>query len=215
MEAGPALSSVLGALLKRPGQVAYEIIQGDARRVVLTLLAAISLCMMAYGLLMGSFAGGHQVWVVPLKLWIGCLFSALLCLPSLYIFACLSGGKLSLAQISGLLLQGIALSALLLVGFAPIAWIFSQSTNTVAFMGFLHLAFGIVSVYFGLRLLTSAIEFLNEERMQVLHVWGVIFILVVCQMCTYLRPLVAEFEGFRLQEKQFFLANWQQTVYGK
>ena len=32
-------------------------------------------------------------------------------------------------------LQPLGLGALLLIGFAPVAWIFSQSTDSVAFMG--------------------------------------------------------------------------------
>ena len=36
---------------------------------------------------------------------------------------------------AGLLLQALALGAILLVGFAPIAWVFSQSTQAAAFMG--------------------------------------------------------------------------------
>jgi hypothetical protein len=206
---------VIDALLKRPGQIAYAIVHGGAGRVGFALFVALMACMVAYGAVMATFSGGPQFWVVPLKVWLGYLFSALLCLPSLYIFVCLSGGRLSLLQLAGLLLQSLALSALLLVGFAPIIWIFSQSTSAVAFMGFLHLAFWVVSIYFALRLLTVAVEFVNGERLHVLQVWALIFILVVFQMCTFLRPLVGEFKGFDLQTKQFFFSHWIQTLDGK
>lgn len=214
-EDGLTFFRVVDALLKRPGQIAYAILHDDIGRVSLALFAVITVCMAAYGVLMATFSGGPQLWVVPLKVWLGCLFSALLCLPSLYIFACLSGGRLSLAQIAALLLQCLALGTVLLVGFAPIMWIFSQSTSAVAFMGFLHLLFWVVSIYFGLRLLATAMEFIHQESLPVLHVWGCIFILVVFQMCTFLRPLVSDFKGYSLQDKQFFVTHWMQTLDGK
>jgi hypothetical protein len=206
---------IIDALLKRPGSIAFSIMNGQAARVSVSLFVAIMACLVAYGALMATFSGGPQLWIVPLKVWLGYLFSAVLCLPSLYIFVCLSGGRLSLAQLSALLLQSLALSALLLVGFAPIVWIFSQSTSGAGFMGFLHFAFWIISIYFALRLLTVSLEFINRESLQALHVWSLIFIVVVFQMCTFLRPLVGEFKGLQLQGKQFFLTHWMNTLDGK
>ncbi len=164
--------------------------------------------MIGYGFIMACFTGGDQLWAVPVKVLIGTFLSALICLPSLYILTCLAGGEQSLPQILGLFLQALALSAILLAGFAPITWIFSQSTNTVAFMGFLHLVFWMIGIHFGLKLLMTALGFLNKRDMGVLKVWSVIFIVVVMQMCTTLRPLVGEFRGTELQGKKFFLAHW-------
>jgi hypothetical protein len=209
------LVRVTDALLKRPGQLVHAIMHEDLIRTGLALFAILFVCMTAYGFLVGAFSGGPQLWVAPLKVWLGGLFSALLCLPSLYIFACLSGGRLSLPQVAALLLQSLALGSLLLVGFAPILWIFSQSTSAAGFMGFLHLLFWLVSIYFALRLLIGAMEFLNRESLPILKVWACIFILVVFQMCTFLRPLVGPFDGFRLADKQFFLSHWSDTLNGR
>ena len=214
-EGGLSFFRVVDALLKRPGQIAHAIMHGDIARVSFALFAVIAFCMTAYGALMATFSGGQQLWVVPLKVWLGYLFSALLCLPSLYIFVCLSGGRLSLAQIAALLLQSLALSALLLVGFAPVMWIFSQSTSAAGFMGFLHLLFWLVGISFALRLLGRAIGFINQGNLSILRVWGGIFILVVFQMCTFLRPLVGEFNGYQLEGKKFFCTHWFQTLDGK
>jgi hypothetical protein len=214
-EGGLTFLRVIDALLKRPGQIAHAIMHGDIGRTSLALFAIIMVCMGAYGALMATFSGGPQLWVVPLKVWLGYLFSALLCLPSLYIFVCLSGGRLSLAQIAALLLQSLALSALLLVGFAPVMWIFSQSTSAIGFMGFLHLLFWLVSISFALRLLGRAIGFINQGKLSILRVWGVIFILVVFQMSTFLRPLVGEFNGYHLEGKKFFCAHWFQMLNGQ
>ncbi len=51
-----------------------------------TLAAATLGCLLLYGLVMGSFSGGVQWWAAPAKLVGGTLLSAVICLPSLYIF---------------------------------------------------------------------------------------------------------------------------------
>ena len=91
-----------------------------------------------YGLVVGSFSGGAQLWIAPAKIAIGTIFSILICLPSLYIFTCLSGIDAQLANCYGCVICGVGLARLLFIGFAPVAWIFSQSTDSVAFMAALH-----------------------------------------------------------------------------
>jgi len=195
-------------LLKHPGRVIYEISQGRRGLVTAMLFAKAVVCSAMYGLVMGSFSGGPQLWIVPAKVVVGLLLSALICLPSLHILTSLAGGNQSFGETTAILLVNLALSGILLVGFAPIAWIFSQSTNAAAFMGGLHLLIWGVGAYFSLRLMRTSLSFLNRRAMNVLTLWGLIFTVVVFQMCTTLRPLVDEFSGFRLQEKEFFLKHW-------
>jgi len=212
MNESPTPSKVVEALLKHPARVTHELLKGKRRRTTLVLLLIVAVCMSAYGLLMGFFSGGEQLWFVPVKVLAGTLLAFLICLPSLYIFACLSGSDQSFPEVVGLFLQSLALGGILLVGFAPVAWIFSQSTGTIGFMGFLHLLFWMVGMYFGLRLLSAAFVFLHQRPMKVLKLWMVIYVLVVMQMCTALRPLVGEFAGYRLQGKKFFLAHWAESL---
>ena len=47
-------------------------------------------------------------------------------LPSLDIFTCLSGIDVNLRTVTGVLFAAVSLGGLLLIGFAPVAWIFSQ-----------------------------------------------------------------------------------------
>ncbi|MFC1499152.1 Yip1 family protein [Verrucomicrobiota bacterium] len=209
MKKRATLFAVIETLLKCPASVIHEIAHGKLWRMVFILLTIIIVSMSGYGFIMGTFSGGHQLWAVPLKLVIGIFLSALICLPSLYIFMCLSGGDQSLQEVWAFFLSSLALSGILLVGFAPVAWIFSQSTNAVGFMAFLHMAFWIVGIYFGLHLLKTALDFLNKRNTSILRIWSVIFTLVVLQMCTTLRPLVGEFQGRGLQDKKFFLTHWK------
>ena len=208
MEKAPTLLNVVDNLLKHPARVSHAVTAGSSTWTRWILLGIVTLCMLVYGLIMGSFSGGQQWWVVPVKVVLGTILSAAICLPSLYIFASLSGSQRSFGEIVGLLLQSLALSGVLLVGFAPVAWIFSQSTNTAEFMGILHLLFWIAGLFFGLLLLRKAFGHLNRNRTAVLKFWNVVFVLVVLQMCTTLRPLVGKFEGYELKDKQFFVAHF-------
>ena len=200
---------MLEALLKRPAALVYELMRGRTARVTVPLVLTAALCFFGYGLVMGFFSGGQQLWATPLKLAAAMFGAALICLPSLYVFTALYGGKQDLPQSAGLLLMALALSGLLLAGFAPIAWVFSQSTQSLAFMGFIHLLFWLVAIGFGLRLLRTAFGFLNGRRMFVLNLWGVIFAVVALQMSTTLRPILGKPDhGLLKLEKKFFVAHW-------
>lgn len=204
--------SMLDALLKHPGRLIYEIVTVRPGRVAVVLLGIMTVSMLFYGLIMGSFSGDMQLLLVPVKVTVGLLLSGLICLPSLYIFSSLSGGDQSFLEVAGILLLNLALSSLLLIGFAPVTWIFSQSTGTVGFMGTLHILFWLIAVYFGTGLLCKAFRYLNRRNMRFLKLWKIIFIIVVFQMSTALRPLVGEYEGSAFsKEKKFFLEHWAES----
>ncbi|MEI6809837.1 MAG: hypothetical protein WCN95_14050 [bacterium] len=202
------LSRIVDALLKHPGRIVFEIMQGRIETVSALLLIVAAACTAIYGLIMGSFSGGPQWWIVPAKVIIGVFLSSLICLPSLHILTSLSGGNQSLGQTASLMLLNLALGGILLVGFAPIAWIFCQSTNSVVFMGGLHVLIWCTGTFFGLNLLKTSLSLLNKQSLGIMTLWSGIFLVVVFQMCTTLRPLVGPFDGYNLKEKQFFLEHW-------
>jgi hypothetical protein len=168
--------------------------------------------MSVYGLLVGSFAGGAQLWIAPAKLALGTLLSILICLPSLYISACLGGIDARLRTVSGVLFAAVGLSALLLMGFAPVAWIFSQSTDSIAFMGALHLTLWAIGIGFGLRLVGGMGRLLSGSAANQMKLWSAIFIVVCLQMITTLRPIIGTSSHFLPGEKKFFLAHWFETL---
>ena len=198
--------AVLDGLLRLPANLMYELSTRPSTH--LRLLVLMLGTMAVVGGFVGAFAGGYQLLVVPLKLSLGMTFCALLCLPSLYIFACLSGGGQGLRETAGALLAGVALTSLLLVGFAPVSWVFSQATDSSALMGGLHLFFFLVSAHFGLRLTRRALASVGGRAVPALGLWSLVFLLVVLQMSTTLRPLVGPFEGLAFADKQFFLTHW-------
>src|SRR5437016_11591563 len=95
------------------------------------------------------------MWFAPAKLVLRTLLAILICLPSLYIFSCLGGIDAQLRSVCGSLFAAVCLSSILLIGFAPVAWIFSQSTDSIVFMGALHLLFWAIGIRFGVRLIDA------------------------------------------------------------
>ena len=166
------------------------------------------LCAVIYGVVVGTFSGGPQLWIAPVKVAGGMLVSALICLPSLYIFACLSGSQARLSEIFGLVMGLLMLTTLLLIGFAPVAWLFSQSTKLVTWMGALHLLFWFVATVFGLRFLEAGFSHSQAKSRAGFNTWVVIFVLVVLQMTTALRPIVGRADTFFPAEKKFFVSYW-------
>jgi hypothetical protein len=100
----------------------------------------------------------------------------------------------------------------LLIGFAPVAWLFSQSTESVVWMGVLHLAFWLVSTLFGLRFLENGFSHTQARSSVGLNVWIIIFILVAVQMTTALRPIVGKASTFFPTEKKFFVTHWGNSL---
>jgi len=186
----------------------FQLRQPGAGQLIGAMLLASLVCSLVYGLIIGSFSGAEQWWAAPVKFTGGLFLSALICLPSLYIFAGLSGSTARAGEIFGLVVGLLLLMTVLLIGFAPVAWLFSQSTNSILWMGFLHLMFWFVATAFGLRFLDAGFRQSNARSSAGLKTWTVIFMLVALQMSTALRPLLGRADTFLPTEKQFFLTHW-------
>jgi hypothetical protein len=200
--------SILETLLKCPEDLFVEIKGKRVAEVTRKLLALGLLCYLIYGCLIGSFSGGMQWWAAPVKAAGGMLFSALICLPSLYIFGCLARSESSLQHCVALLSGLVALSGVLLIGFLPVGWVFSTSSETLRFMGFLHLLFWWITLLFGAGFLRAGIQALGSETTLPIRIWSFMFILVCFQMTTTLRPLIGPGYRFFPEEKRFFLSHW-------
>lgn len=209
---GPATPGrILEALLKQPGRAAWELLDGRTTKFMLVLGSAALIALAIYGLVAGSLTGGLQLWIAPTKIVIGSVLSAAICLPSLYVFLCLNGANAGFLETAGLLIASVALTAILLVSLVPIAWVFSQSTDSLAGMGFLHLVLWATAATFGLRFLSQSASHASMSRLR-LGAWIVIYILVSLQMTTALRPILGRSDHFLPQEKKFFFAHWMETL---
>lgn len=211
----PNIIVAIEAILRQPRRVMFQLRQPGAGRLIAAMLFVSVLCSLMYGVVAGTFSGGTQLWAAPVKIAAGLMISALICLPSLYIFTCLGGSQARLVEVSGLLAGLLMLMTILLIGFAPVAWIFSQSTESLAWMGTLHLIFWFIATVFGLRFLETGFSHSNARSPTGFRTWVVIFILVALQMTTALRPILGTSKTFLPTEKKFFVAHWGDCLKGQ
>ncbi len=196
------------SILRQPRRVMYAFGQPGAWRAIAVLIGVAIVCALVYGLVVGTFSRGDQLWIAPVKIALGLFISTLICLPSLYIFGCLGGSQARLTEMVGLVSGLLALMTLLLLGFAPVAWLFSESTQSLCWMGALHLAFWAIATAFGLRFLAAGFKATKARSSAGLAVWSIIFVLVMLQMTTALRPILGTADGLLPVEKKFFLKHW-------
>jgi hypothetical protein len=200
--------AAIDAILRHPRRVIFQLEQPGAGKLIAMMLLVAVACSVIYGVVAGTFSGGPQLWNAPVKIAAGLMISALICLPSLYIFTCLSGSRARPKEVCGLLAGLLMLMTILLIGFAPVVWIFSQSTESLAWMGALHLIFWLIATGFGLRFLTTGLSRSQPKSFWGFRAWVVIFLLVTMQMTTSLRPIIGRADTFLPKDKQFFLAHW-------
>lgn len=210
VESPPRSGGLIDRLLRGPSQLFGP----DAGRAV-SLKALLGLTVAGYalyGLVIGSFAGGSQWWAAPLKAVGGTLICGAICLPSLYIFATLCDAALEPQQVIRLMLAQSALAALLLAGFAPVAWVFSQSSRTASFIGAIHVVIWIVSLLFSQRLVRGSVELWGATKTGLVALWSALFLVTSLQMSSALRPWVGATSQLLPEEKRFFLQHWGEAI---
>jgi len=88
--------------------------------------------------------------------------------------------------------------------------LFSQSSKSLPWMGTLHLVFWGIATIFGLRFLEAGFSHSHARSSAGLYTWVVIFVLVVLQMTTALRPILGTAPTLLPppEDKKFFLTHW-------
>lgn len=211
--AGVSFANTIDSLLKRPLALLQQMQREEGARVGRHLIVLSLACLGIFGFILGLTSGDRQLWSAPLKIIIGVAVSGLITLPSLYIFSCLNGLDVSLRSVAAVLGASLALVSLLLIGLAPVLWIFTQSTDSLVFLGILSLLFWGGSLAFGLGLIFKGVNTCGIKGGDYLKIWAVIFTLVTLQMSTALRPIIGEAETLLPQEKKFFVHHWIDELY--
>ena len=206
------LMHLVDALLKNPDTIYQQIEHNDFDRHLAKLLLIFTVCIVFYGSIVGSFSGHIQWFAAPLKIFFGTCLTGILCFPSLYILSCISGVDLRPVQLTGLLISSLALTSILLLGFAPIAFIFTFSIKTLPFMGMIHLAIWCISLYFGLRFLNNGLTKMGSSNDVMIKAWATILLVTLLQMSTSLRPILGESDSLLTAEKMFFLEHWTESL---
>jgi hypothetical protein len=208
-----SFARTIDTLLKRPLSLLQLLQHEDGGKVGRHLLVLSIGCLGIFGFILGLTSGDRQLWSAPLKIISGVAVSGLITLPSLYIFSCLNGLDVSLRSVAAVLGASLALVSLLLIGLAPVLWIFTQSTDSLVFLGFLSLFFWGGSLAFGLGLIFKGVNACGIKGGEYLKIWAAIFTLVTLQMSTALRPIIGEAETLLPQEKKFFVNHWMDELY--
>ncbi|HEY2951117.1 MAG TPA: hypothetical protein VGK40_00965 [Verrucomicrobiae bacterium] len=191
-------------LLRGEPEAINEWIQRWNAKRVLLYVAVIIIGAALFGAAVGCWRSNLQALYAAIK------FPLIILLTTL-------GNALLNAMLAPLLGLNLGLRqsllAFLLIGFAPVAWIFSQSTESEVAMGALHLIFWLIATYFGMRFLHAGFRNLDANTGGGLKVWVAIFMLVMLQMTTALRPIVGKAESAFLQtEKKFFVSHWMDCL---
>ena len=202
------------ALLKNPARIASRIAGREGLAPAAFALLAAGLAGHAvFGFAFGLFAGWPVAVMDALKAPLTALASLLLCFPSLYVFACVAGAPLSLAQAFTLGSACLAMVGLLLVALAPVAWLFAVSTASPAFIALLVFLLWLVAVGFAARFTDRLKTVPLFQRQTGIHLWFLVFMLVTLQMTTCLRPMLARpAETARPAAKLFFLSHFAATL---
>lgn len=201
-------ASAIEALLRNPLSLLQAL--PEKRQLILPLFLLALFSAGVLGLVFGSYSGGTQLWAAPLKIGGGLLLAALICFPSLYVFSCLANSPLRLNGIAAAYLCFLALLGLLLIAFAPILWIFTQSSNSLPFVGFLALVVWLLSFLLASGLLRKLTKRAHSSWQ--VHLWLLIFLTVTLQMSTALRPILGTSQHLLPQEKKFFLTHWMENL---
>jgi hypothetical protein len=210
----PGLLGTLEGILKNPSRLFQSFLQNERPSLGWHLLLIILISMAAFGLVLASFAG-HAQWLwAPVKVSVGLLLSGLLCLPSLYVFGCLSGLSIRPGAAAAMLLAMLSLCSLVVLGFAPVAWIFTQSTESVAFVGALILLMWIVALWFAFGLLKQVVSLMGIRVTEHIRVWMFMFVIVTFQMTTTLRPILGRSDHIFPTERKFFPEHWFSVLQG-
>lgn len=202
-----SFGGALEALLRNPAQLMQS--AREQPQILLPFIAVVTVCLAVFGVVLGSFSSEAQLWAAPLKTTGGLLVAATICFPSFYIFSCLANAPLQLKGLFAAYLCFLALLGLLLIAFAPVLWIFTQSSSSAAFVGALSIVIWLLSFAVASGLLRKAS---HQGRSWQIHLWLLIFLLVSLQMTTALRPILGTSETFLPQEKRFFMTHWAGSI---
>lgn len=204
----------LGELLRAPGEV-MGFADGRAHywrlAAFLALVSAVGCAL--FGFAIGSFVDLKVAALDATKMVGIAAFSFVLCFPTLYVFATISGSKLSAARLAVIGLVCTATLGSLLAALSPILWLFSVSTENVAFIVVLSCFLAALSLAFVVCPITAAAEKKIVANKAGLHLWLVVFAVVALQTVTLVRPMLAPIGTPRTPEgKCFFLMHFGDSV---
>jgi len=194
-----------------------EIEKTKSNRLILYQLFIICIFAFLYGVVMGSYHSFTQSMVAGVKVIILFLSTIILCFPSFFIIQQVLGSKMSIRQMTMIVLSGVVLTATIALSFAPIVIVFQITGGNYHFLQLLHVAIFIFAGIFGMKLMVDALRYACDQRniypqvgVTVFRIWVIILAFVGIQLAWNLRPFLCEkneeFKWFRKYEGNFYTA---------
>ena len=191
-EPPPASAGSLSELLKTPDRYSLGVVGGISlgSRIVSSLASAAA--GFALFFFAAGFFAGWQVALLDAAKGAGiALFAFALCLPSLYVFSCVSGTTLRAAQIIAAGASCLAMAGMLLAALAPVLWLFAVSSSSAAFVAVLAVVLAIPAVTYAMRPATGLQRAGGVRSSAGLRLWLAVLSIVALQTVTLLRPMLA------------------------
>jgi MFS family permease len=204
----------LSELLRDPGGFVRHVC--ECRQYVRLISFLILLTLGGFGIfgLVTGFFVDWRVALLDMVKMIGVVvFGFALCLPSLYVFMCISGVVLSFSRI---VMAGLVVTAMMgcvMGALAPVIWLFSASTSSMGVFLLILLFAGSVAVGFGVLPIKRAYMAGVFKSCTALYSWLAILVVVMLQCITLMRPMLSPVgEDARPQGKQFFIQHFFKSL---
>ena len=192
--------TVVPTFLRYPEKFFQSISKSEAIGMKTFSLAVSSIMFLAiYGFVTGLSHSLLQALSSAVKMPVLFVATVFFCLPAFYFFSLVLGTKLSLAQVTAVVLSAIGVTAFLLLGLAPITLFFVLTSENFAFFRLLLTLFvaltGFVGVYFlwrGMSIIEAGDDFYRHLRRVVLGMWVGLYGFIGSQMAWRLSPFVGD-----------------------
>ena len=223
-----AAPGTLSELLKAPDRYALGIVGGgDLVPRIAAALAAAAAGAALFFFASGFFADWQTALLDAAKGAGIALFAFALCLPSLYVFSCVSGATLRAGQIVSAGAACLATAGLLLAALAPVLWLFAVSSSSPGFVTTLAVLLAVPAAWFAVRPALGLMRAGGVRSTAGLRLWLAVLAVVALQTVTLLRPMLApsapsgkDAEGApaarktapSAPEKMFFLEHFVRTL---
>jgi hypothetical protein len=191
-----------------------EVRRGEGLRGKAVSLFVSSFVLFAvFGAIMGSFDGPLQALSSAIKLPVLFLLTVLICLPTLYVACLFLGAREKVEQYAVALLGTLAVTAVLLVSFAPVSVFFMLTGSHYQFFKLLNVTFLSISGLVGIRFFGRVVQAIWGEtgamRKNVLLPWMFLYAFVGTQLGWALRPFFGapgeKFEVVRQLDGNFYV----------
>ncbi|MFP4437000.1 MAG: hypothetical protein ACLFVO_07115 [Chloroflexaceae bacterium] len=161
--AGPEQSPLIIERFLRDSQSVRQQISSEYRlnQLIRQMLVSATLALAGYGALVGSQQSLLQALASSVKLPVLFLLTLAICLPTLYLFNLLCGGRLSARQALATALTAITVTSNLTLAFAPITLFFMLTAQSYAFFVLLNVVILALTGGIGLHFMVQGIRSLN------------------------------------------------------